>query len=67
VQHLLCIAGAPLSSSNNNNSSSKQYAWLYARESSQSSGANAIRVSVWQALCLLAPHINQEQLLEVSF
>jgi hypothetical protein len=64
VQRLLCIAGAPPGSSS---SGSKEYVWLYGRESSQSSGANAIRVSVWQTLCLLAPHINQEQLPEVGW
>lgn len=41
------------------------YAWLGSREASQSSGANAIRVAVWQTLCLLAPYIPQEQLQQV--
>eukprot|EP00879_Flechtneria_rotunda_P025895 GHRR01027550.1.p1 GENE.GHRR01027550.1~~GHRR01027550.1.p1 ORF type:complete len:512 (+),score=171.74 GHRR01027550.1:324-1859(+) len=34
------------------------YAWLSGREASQASGANAIKVSVWQALCLLAPYVD---------
>lgn len=46
-------------------SSSSPYAWLSAREASQSSSANAIRVAVWQALCLLAPRIPPHKLPQV--
>ncbi|KAF8068363.1 TARBP1 [Scenedesmus sp. PABB004] len=32
------------------------YAWLGGREAGQGSAVNAVKVAVWQALCLLAPH-----------
>ena len=33
------------------------YGWLHAREAGQASTANGVKVSAWQALCLLAPFI----------
>jgi hypothetical protein len=41
------------------------YAWLGSRESGQGSGANAIKVAVWQALCVLAPWVDDDLAPEV--
>lgn len=42
------------------------YSWLAGREASQSSAANAIKVAVWQTLCLLGPHIPCEHIPKVG-
>jgi hypothetical protein len=42
------------------------YAWLASREAGQGSAANAIKVAVWQALCVLAPWVDNELAPEVG-
>jgi hypothetical protein len=42
------------------------YAWLASREAGQGSAANAIKVAVWQALCVLAPWVDDELAPEVG-
>lgn len=39
---------------------SGQYGWLAGREAGQSSAANAIKVAVWQLLCLLALYVDEQ-------
>jgi len=56
VERLLSIAQA---------AEGQQYSWLSSREAAPSSGANAIKVAVWQTLCLLAPHIPEDSITEV--
>jgi hypothetical protein len=41
------------------------YAWLGSREAGQGSGANAIKVAVWQAMWLLAPWVDDDLAPEV--
>jgi hypothetical protein len=41
------------------------YAWLASREAGQGSAANAIKVAVWQALCVLAPWVDDDLAPEV--
>lgn len=48
--HLLDIAQA----------AAAPYAWLAGREAGQGSAANSIKVAVWQALCLLAPWLDDD-------